>query len=325
MTGTLVSIQYLRAVAALMVVVYHMHHWAVPLGFEGAWPTWLKSGVDIFFVISGYIMVATTDGRDMPPAKFYLNRIKRIAPIYWVLTLVAIASVGWSGWHSIASLLFLPALHPEREVFFPVIIPGWTLNYEMFFYLIFGATLALRKTIRILLTGGILATLVLVGWVFEAEGVGGFYTRPIILEFAFGMLIARLRWTAPAIALPIGFTLIPLLDSLTDIRIIAFGLPAFLIVSSVIGLEKRMPHWWLPKFIGDGSYSIYLLHVTILGLVAPFVHMMGLGWQLYMVVAFICAIAAGLALFWFVERPIARILSRKSLGQGNQLQPQQVR
>lgn len=260
-------------------------------------------------------MVATTDGRGTTTKRFYLNRIKRIAPIYWIFTLAAIATIGWSGWHSIASMLFLPALHPERGIFYPVIIPGWTLNYEMFFYLIFGAALMLKQHIRTWVTAGCLVALVSVGWLLDADGIAGFYTRPIILEFAFGMAIARMRWSAPIFALPLGFALIPILHFVTDIRIIAFGLPAVLIVSSAIGLERRMPQWQLPKFIGDGSYSIYLLHVTILGIVAPFVHWSGLGWQLYMVFAFLCSIAAGLAAYWFIERPIAHYLSGKSVSE----------
>ena len=312
MTGTLLSIQYLRAIAALMVVVYHMHFWVKPLGFEGPWPIWLKSGVDIFFVISGYIMVATTDGRGTSTGRFYWNRIKRIVPIYWILTAVAILMIGWSGWHSIASFLFIPEMHPDRDKFYPVIIPGWTLNYEMFFYLIFGAALCLRHQIRIWTVTGILLFLVVTGWLFQADGIAGFYTRPIILEFAFGMLLARMQWKVPGWILPIGFILIPVLYSVTDIRLIAFGLPAALIVSSALSLEKRMPNWELPKLIGDGSYSIYLLHVTILGLVAPFVYQIGLGWQFYMALAFVCSVVAGLALYWWIEKPIGMMLAGKS-------------
>ena len=141
----LVSIQALRALAALAVTTYHALQWADG-GFDVG-----RAGVDVFFVISGFIMWHVTAGRDMAPADFLWRRLTRVAPLYWLSTLgvLAVALVwpaflpevrpGWA--HLALSLAFIPHLDP-KGLPFPTLPPGWTLNYEAVFYLIFAAALA---------------------------------------------------------------------------------------------------------------------------------------------------------------------------------------
>jgi hypothetical protein len=93
-------------------------------------------------------MWVTTSGRQVGVINFWRRRITRIAPLYWAFTLLMVGlmlvaptvlqSSRYEGWHVLASFLFLPAQHPVMLSMEPVVIPGWTLNYEIFFYLIFG-------------------------------------------------------------------------------------------------------------------------------------------------------------------------------------------
>ncbi|HUN11729.1 MAG TPA: acyltransferase, partial [Rhabdaerophilum sp.] len=120
--STYVSVQQLRAVAALGVVLAHIEIYLGRMGFTGGWPHFLTSGVDIFFVISGFIMWVTTADRAVTPAQFFVNRLTRIAPLYWAVTALALAvlltnrslmpgaALDWG--HVVASFLFIPAMHP---------------------------------------------------------------------------------------------------------------------------------------------------------------------------------------------------------------------
>ena len=145
------SIQILRAVAALAVVVFHAgQRVAVPFGVG-------QAGVDIFFVISGFVMWIVSDN-GKTPIEFIRARILRIVPLYWVATLL-MAVGAWLGlfprmrvaWDDLlASLFFVPyySLSSTKEIV-PVLRQGWTLNYEMFFYVSFALALMLKRSIQI--------------------------------------------------------------------------------------------------------------------------------------------------------------------------------
>ena len=194
---TLYSIQYLRAFAALLVV---FHHARIPLPwlydplaeYKG-----LAFGVDIFFVISGFVMYSAAKSENV--VEFLRRRIVRIVPLYWIATITLfllsekrnILSIGSDKFLHIAkSLLFIPHwnLGFPSEIW-PYLVPGWTLNYEMFFYFIFAVGLAFRK-IEGIVSAGILL-LVLIGAVYCPSGaIASTYTSPMLLEFLFGIWIA---------------------------------------------------------------------------------------------------------------------------------------
>src|SRR5580658_5421280 len=144
-TPVLLSIQALRALAATAVVAYHALQWGSG-GFDVG-----RAGVDVFFVISGFIMWRVTSGRDVTPGAFLWRRVTRVAPLYWLTTLAVLAAaLVWPGflpevrpgWRHLAlSLAFIPHLDP-RGLPFPTLPPGWTLDYEALFYLTFAAALA---------------------------------------------------------------------------------------------------------------------------------------------------------------------------------------
>ena len=176
---TLVSIQYLRGLAAVAVVVEHTHWTGSHLG---------AAGVDVFFAISGFIMVHVSL-RETAAWTFFRARLIRVAPMYWLCTLLAAAIFGADKLHLIHSLAFWPG--PENHAF-PVIYAGWTLNFEMFFYAIFAAALFLPFGWRS--SSVVLALIFLVAAQVMWPGTQPFdsdYINPILLEFIGGILLAE--------------------------------------------------------------------------------------------------------------------------------------
>src|SRR5262245_21275262 len=144
---SLLSIQILRAAAALGVVLAHIFPSAV-IG---------TAGVDLFFVISGFIMVYASDRlfeRRDAPRIFFLRRLARIVPLYWAVTAVLVAypllagvdlaAVSLSPGVILGSFLFFPVPRPDGSLL-PVHFLGWTLDYEMFFYVVFAGFIVLSR------------------------------------------------------------------------------------------------------------------------------------------------------------------------------------
>jgi exopolysaccharide production protein ExoZ len=135
--GVLKNVQALRAVAAVMVVFVHLDQLGVAAGGRSGLFEAGNAGVDLFFVISGLIMVLTTWGRPIGPRRFFVNRLKRVVPLYWIVTLAvfAIAVVAPSLMQATRadpvelakSLLFIPFAKANGLVQ-PVAFVGWTLN-----------------------------------------------------------------------------------------------------------------------------------------------------------------------------------------------------
>ena len=275
-------IQYLRGVAALMVV---WHHGIGQIqGVEGYFPLRFgTSGVDLFFVISGFIMVMTTAGKNVTPMNFIGRRFIRVVPLYWMLTLalVALLLVAPSLFRTtvltpgslIQSLLFIPHYSPSHagEVW-PILVPGWTLNFEMFFYLVFAASLAFRQPLIFLASA--LAMLVAAGYLLGpfSNPIAKTYSDPILLEFVAGALIGH-RWTAGRLRLPLsisimaivlGFALLVLRDS-PPLGSFTQLLGAVFVVYGSLNVYLLRWHNGLLLALGDASYSIYLTHIISLG------------------------------------------------------------
>ena len=275
------NIQALRAYAALLVVFVHLRPLlatvgAVPFG---------SAGVDLFFVISGFIMVHTTRMRPPGGGRFMRNRFARVAPLYWLLTvavfLLSLAApgllqsdVGGPG-ELLKSLAFLPYMKANHLVQ-PVLFLGWTLNYEMFFYVLFGIGLCFRRYhVGLLFCAACLLALALVRPLLSPMGVlPAFYTSPVMLEFAAGMGLALVTDAAPrqvapgvralttlgllaALALPLGPLVLP-----SAPQTLLSGIEATVLVGSAVLLERW--GWSLRNAavlaVGDASYALYLTH-----------------------------------------------------------------
>jgi len=190
----------LRAFAAYAVVAFHVFEFlhADP-GFGVGRFEVGKAGVDLFFVLSGFIMVYTT-AADESPARFITKRAARIVPLYWAATALAVLVAFVRPWllpqadlsfaAIVKSFAFIPA--PDLSgTLQPVLFVGWTLNFEMMFYALFALTLFLparHRTRRLI--GALIATFLLAG-IFGPGTAAAFYGQPILLDFGIGCLIAK--------------------------------------------------------------------------------------------------------------------------------------
>lgn len=283
----ILSIQYLRGCAALMIVFYHLKLQLDRVGYAGYWPHFLSTGVDIFFVISGFIMwVTTTSG--MTTLEFFRRRIVRIVPLYWVLTSVVLATTiavpsavqsgRFDGFHVLGSYLFIPVAHPVLGAMQPLLVPGWTLNYEMFFYAIFGLALILPAIPRLLSVSAILIGLAAIQLLIAVPPLTplGFYTSDRVIEFAFGIVLGWLYVRGIRVAKPLawaafllGAGAIALIGDSDMSRGLAIGVPALLVVAGAVTIER---HTGIPKIgglylLGNASYSLYLSHTIVLSMI----------------------------------------------------------
>jgi exopolysaccharide production protein ExoZ len=287
------NIQNLRALAAYAVVTYHclirFLHPTDPLGHS--YLDLPSGGVDLFFIISGFVMVHTTRD-DETPAWFATKRIARIVPLYWLATLVVIALVTIRPWTFsqalltpdaiLSSLFFVPHADASGQAY-PILGVGWTLNYEMMFYAMFALSLFLPRAWRL---PGIITLITLVYLTANLAGEGviaSFYAKPILFEFAAGCVLAyALRTDAVAafarstpmwpfaLAGFAGLAILPAIIPVGQPSILRYGLPAFFLVFAAAAQDlyrKRAPETLLTR-LGDASYSAYLLHPIIIVIIA---------------------------------------------------------
>ncbi len=298
------SIHYLRAIAALMVVVFHIFSNVTFMHPQLDLVYWLRGGVDIFFVISGYVMVTSTENRSITPGHFMVQRAKRIVPIYWIATFATMMQIDGLWDLKLKSFLFIPAMNPTINMMQPVLEPGWTLNYEMFFYAIFALSLFSVRKYQFPIVAALISTTVFFGWLVDGSSIFEFYGRPIILEFLMGMAIAKFRFRLPAATFPAGFLLMYFLQPLSLGRIIELGIPAMLIVSSALSAEKYIKKSRILDFLGSASYSIYLFHLLAIDAVVYSYPHLGLNHFSFVGIAFMACLISGCAFYLTLERPI---------------------
>lgn len=272
------TLQYLRAIAALVVVYSHSVQ-QVP-AYQALLPHKGAFGVDIFFVISGFIMVYIARAGDTP-TRFMVNRIRRVVPLYWFFTLLMAAILlvlpglfrasSFELSAVLNSLFFVPHFsiaHPEQV--WPIVAPGWSLNYEMYFYLLFAASLLLADRYRLWFVGGVILLVVVIAALLPGDSaVLRFFRDTIVFEFVMGMALAlafkRGFSISPLMAwllLLAGFCLI--IPELPLPALLDTGVPALMIVIGTI--YCRLPEYRWFTALGDASYSLYLSHIFTLGL-----------------------------------------------------------
>ena len=337
---TIPAIQFLRALAATAVVAFHVRFDIVtkvsipgflPDGFDQG-----AAGVDLFFVISGFVMVYSSEslfGRSAAWRTFLLRRIARIVPLYWIMTTIMLIYVVARGFDAsdasptlaLASYLFIPYWRPSG-VIDPLYGIGWTLNYEMFFYVVFAVFLWARREIAVAGVAAFLAALALI------VATAGYFPRqvvwlcdPIILEFVFGMGIAiayragvRLSPVASALLVVLAIAEIAWSASAWHIdlpRWIEWGIPAAQTVAALVLLDRHLSFPRSAEMLGDASYALYLIHPALISVAralsnkgylipsaAPWLYLIGY--------TGIC-IAASLVVYRLVEKPITTLAKRE--------------
>ncbi|CTQ54715.1 Acyltransferase family protein [Roseibium album] len=340
----LVQLQYARAIAALLVVYFHSVLQLERMDPDTVFASFRfgETGVDLFFVLSGFVMWLTTADRNMSPVGFYRRRIERIVPLYWSLTLLASAialtfpsylnSTKFDLQHLLASLFFVPWINPAsgaEELITPVVIPGWTLNFEMYFYLIFGSLLLLPKITRIPALFVVFVAIFLLSNWGSAKGVmASFYGNAIVFEFLAGVLIAKLyldkRLLQSGLALVlvlVAFVGLVAADAahLEVPRLISAGLPAAIIIYGLVSLDfTKVAEFKFLHLIGDASYSLYLTHVFTLVAVRIFYRYQPIEWlnvgPVFLTVCVVSSVLVALMSFWLFEKPVADYLAKKRAG-----------
>ncbi|PYE35894.1 exopolysaccharide production protein ExoZ [Rhizobium sp. PP-F2F-G38] len=318
--GSYQSIQCLRAVAVLMVALVHLSPQQVAIG---------AAGVDIFFVISGFIM-ATIGARETP-STFAMRRVARIVPLYWAVTLFMCALALKPGFFSnftfdmprlVMSLFFIPYRDVDG-IIWPLVQVGWTLNLEIFFYAVFMLCLLTARPVPAAI--GAILLLIVVGLLLDPQQAAPIiWTSPLLAEFLFGMLIAilpRPRSLVVALAITVVGVLWFAIAAASQVtpdnegwRFVVWGGGAALLVLGCLGLEEAgaWPRAARPlALLGDASYSFYLLHGLVIALV---VKLLGHGLAAGIVVLTVSTLASFLSLHLF-ERPAARLV-RSALSRG---------
>ncbi|UAK24426.1 acyltransferase family protein [Sphingomonas nostoxanthinifaciens] len=328
------NIQALRALAAFLVLFVHADSLIAPLGLHASDVRFGHVGVDLFFVISGFVMVHTCLRRPTTPGGFLLNRVIRVVPIYWILTfcifgvaLVApslVQATRAAPFDLVRSLLFIP-FRKVNGLVQPVLFVGWTLNYEMFFYLLFAAALwltrgALPRTVAAA-SGALLAIVLAGATVRPTDLFAAFYSDGIVLEFGFGMVIALLasrEWlpgrVGGALIAALGTMLLlgnPFMVTMEP-RWLFAGLPASAVLIGALALERsglraKQP---LLQLLGAASYALYLTHPFVLRGIAKLAggHGGPLLAAVLIPVAFLIAHLVAVALHWWLELPLGRRL-----------------
>ncbi len=335
---TIVSIQVLRALAAASVVIVHGHGWLLKsVGAPNPLPELGSLGgaaVELFFVISGFVMVYTSEsvfGRPDGPKTFVLHRLVRIVPLYWLVTFMYVAaSVAFPSFDKhygldfiAASLLFIPMENSIGAVM-PIIGQGWTLNFEMLFYAIFALAVFAPRRLAVCLASAVLIAGVMYGSRLAPSSTAvAFWTRPLVYQFIYGMVIGLLYREGLRLWKPLCLALIAASVALTwhnavvvdpTLRILANGIPAALMVAGAtfgdFTLEGSV--WRLLARIGDASYALYLLHAFPIRGALALSYRMPFGvadapW-FYVGLGLIGATTLGLATYYVLERPMTRYL-----------------
>lgn len=318
-TGVIPNIQALRFIAAFGVCVLHCGI------LNGVLPGFLMggAGVDLFFVISGFIMVVSSQsmfGQAGAPGKFLYRRITRVVPLYWLATLTYIALlIHFQALslnpptpdvypRAIAGLFFIPL---TTKVFAPFLPPGWTLNFEMLFYLIFACAIRFRQPFALMIIAATICFLPIIGitcfhgmngftfYVFNRTpleflwgvGIGYFYTNGKSIPAMFAALLFAGGFVGVYITAPGTF----------PERELSIGIPAAAIVAGGVYLPQIRSR--TVNLLGDSSYALYLLHWIFFWFVHSFPQAVLLG------MAVVLAVAVRL----LIEAPLLKLL-RGSLG-----------
>lgn len=337
----LYSLQGLRGAAVLGVVLFHMA--SVEAKYSGgdlllpALVNFFQLGVDLFFVISGFVMVIVTRGRfqnAVQTRRFVFNRLSRIYPNYWLyffitlgVTLAMPGVVNTS--HGSSNLLMSFLLLPNDRVL--LVMVAWSLVFELWFYLVFTGLLFFReKHLPVLLALwaiGLVAFNGLANWQ-DFNPALKIMLHPYALEFIAGSALALFFyskhsakvptawvWTTLLIALLAGFPLIygyKLFFAEGLVRMLSVGLVFGAVVGSLALLERRklirVPVFLV--FTGDMSYTIYLSHLLVLGVIGHLWQRIG-AWPdspwdnaLFLLLMMAAVLCYGALAYRFFEKPV---------------------
>lgn len=327
------SVQYLRGVAAILVLLGHsLFKIEQVTGVSNDWFSIGASGVDLFFIISGFIMCHATEGKAIDAFSFFKNRFLRIIPLYWLLSFLALivfvlkpGLVNSSGGGTTIFNSF--TLIPNGERF--LIQNGWTLSFEFLFYIIFAGALAVKSN-KIGFVSLVILFMVSVGVVFPVDNnFFEFITSPLLIEFVMGMFAYWIynnkvfsRWFALGfILVGVGCLLVVNGFGMWGDRIVSYGFPYMLVFIGVTSFETaffREKENFISKVMklaGDASYSLYLSHPFVLAGIAVFLRLIDFNFEGFMLffVLFVSSCVVGVLCYKFVETPLGNYFHRRKI------------
>ncbi|RYY59541.1 MAG: acyltransferase, partial [Chitinophagaceae bacterium] len=341
---TLQSIQLLRGVACMLVVLFHAGGLFARSGtaFLGNFFAFGGSGVDIFFTLSGFIIAYTglkTTGRTSNITAFLRKRFIRIYPIYWfvitglLLLQIVLPQFGQSGYSlSPSNILSTYLLLPGHQMLNGV---SWSLTNELFFYLLFCTAFFIKnRQVLFALTVAYLVFLLVYAVAIPGSSTGGpwheLLTTPMNIEFFLGVLVAVFFQRIPSPASrPLLISGILLFIAagvasndgmrLSDgalTRVFCFGLPSVLIIAGLARMESHQPIKVNRVFreLGDASYSLYLIHLPLLAAAMRFISVAGdnpVVRHIYVLVLIAAISLLSIFVYRLVERPLIRSVHRK--------------
>ena len=328
----LAGVQMIRAFAALLVLIGHViaeaeYYFAVSMGLD--FIPWTR-GVDIFFVVSGFIITLSITRYSGRPVDFLKRRALRVLPLYYVFTTLMVLvliffpngpkETQFDLGQILSSYGFFPYPRADGRIA-PILSLGWTLNYEMFFYVLCAGSLLNRRPALVLSI--LIAAIVVLGTTNQFVAPHWiFWSNPIILEFLFGVLIAKIYqagWKKPCLPIAIGVFIggLCLLVSLQATglpRFIAAGIPALLIVASgTLFYPPNLKGW---QILGDASYALYLSHRFVLRvmtiLLVPILPTSVFGvWGFVLCISTI-AIAIAIVVHLWLEKPFLNPMQKRA-------------
>jgi peptidoglycan/LPS O-acetylase OafA/YrhL len=299
-------------------------------------------GVDLFFVLSGFIMMWTFGDRFGEPQAwrdFLRRRLLRILPLYWIFTVLMVfatllfasrlETAVFTPEHALLSFLFIPHLSPHGGIH-PILALGWTLMYEMFFYLSFALALCVRRQVGLAM---------LAAWFFLVHVLGRhapvvpealrlFWSDTVLFEFLFGIgfyfMQQRGRLPLDRLVCVLLFCAVSggsayLAGQWSSNRLYHFGIPALIVVALFFYLVPmvKAKFWLVLVMVGEASFTLYLSHPFVLELAKIPIELLpvtaGGKMALYLITGLLAATLFSLAFFSLFERRLAQRLAQCTL------------
>ena len=316
------NLQILRAFAALNVVCFHIFETASSYHYNTEYLTvfkgWGANGVDLFFVISGFVMLYTQLERKRSMTTFFKARIIRIIPLYWLLTSIIIfiyliapsafrkteITLDWA----LSSYTFLTGMLSHTN---PILYVGWTLEWEILFYAIFGLSLNFKKwnqAICFIFTCIILLAL--------------FASNYRILEFLGGILVA-IAYKRFSISHYLGsfifgvglfllfLSLSPMVCDAIRLTVLLWGVPSVFIVYGLVTAKQINSR--VGELLGHASYSIYLTQVLAIPIFYKLISKLELSISndILAICCLVITVSGGVIMYFTVEKPMTLYLKHK--------------
>jgi peptidoglycan/LPS O-acetylase OafA/YrhL len=345
-THSIKSIQALRGIAACIVVLFH-YKWAIDIDLSNPVVSALFNsgglGVTIFFILSGFIMIYSSRNKSSA-VNFAINRFSRIYPAYLFFILLCFAiDGGMSTFHYadkttsfVRSFFFLPSITDDAPAYINVNNASgvrWTLNYEMYFYLLMSMSfLFIKKTpallsmffialIAIPAISGFYPSVDIMGYPYSSE-IAGFATNPIMYEFMLGVIIAilyikfasKVSQNVSVIFFVVSIIVVgyySLFNGYND-----HGLKSSALFMAILFLAIVFNREWLDKitpkalyYFGEVSFSVYLLHNPMMSITRKYIYNTDKGWHIFFTALILTFVTAHLS-HKYLEVKASKVLKR---------------